>query len=432
MPEDGSRQMSLYTATCLVIANMVGTGVFTSVGFQIGAGLSPFTILLLWLVGGICAFCGGVAYSELAASLPRSGGEYHVLSRIYHPAIGFLAGWASVTAGFAAPVALAAIAFGKYVNRLWPVIGVGYAAGTAVAVITIIMVGSERVRTWFQDTATSLKVILLSVLIIAGWIIPAQGSSLAPKSGDLAQLITPQFAVSLAWVMYAYAGWNASVYVTGQVRNPSKVVPLSMAIGTIAVTVLYVLVNGAFLRLAPAEALSNEVEAGLIAAQHGFGNTGGRLVGLLISLGLLSHLGAMQWVGPHVLSTMGEDHRALRPFARVNRQGLPIVATLTQTAIVALMLLTSTFESVLNYVLFTITLCSFLTVLGVFVMRYHEPDLPRPVKAWGYPFTPLIYLAIMGWMLAHVLKRHPGESAWGFATLLAGLIVFHFSERRLK
>jgi APA family basic amino acid/polyamine antiporter len=432
MPANEMRSMSLYTATCLVIANMVGTGVFTSVGFQVGAGLAPFTILLLWLVGGICAFCGGVAYSELAAALPRSGGEYHFLSRIYHPAVGFLAGWASVTAGFAAPVALAAMAFGEYVSGVWPVVNPSYAAGGAVLVITCIMIGSARARTWFQDTATSLKVVLLSVLIIAGWSVTGRGSSLALQEGNLAQLVTPQFAVSLAWVMYAYAGWNASVYVTGQVVKPERVVPLSMAIGTIIVTVLYILVNGAFLRLAPPAALVNQPDAGLIAARHGFGETGGLLVALLISLGLLSHVGAMQWVGPHVLSTMGEDHCALRAFSRLSGHGLPIAATLAQTAIVTLLLVTSTFESVLNYVLFTITLCSFLTVLGVFVLRFHEPDLPRPVKAWGYPVTPLIYLLVMGWMLAHVLYLQPRESAWGFATLLAGLAVFHFSERRLK
>ena len=424
--------MSLYTATCLVVANMVGTGVFTSVGYQIGAGLSPFTILVLWLVGGVCAFCGGVSYAELAAALPRSGGEYHFLSRIYHPAVGFLAGWASVTAGFAAPVALAAIAFGSYVNGVWPAIGVGYAAGGAVAVITLIMVGSARARTWFQDTATSLKVVLITVLIIAGWSVTPQGSSLAPRTGDLAQVISPAFAVSLAWVMYAYAGWNASVYVTGHVADPARIVPRSMAIGTIVVTVLYILVNGAFLRMAPAEAMINDPKAGQIAARIGFGETGGILVSLLISLGLLSHLGAMQWVGPHVLSTMGEDHRALRPFARTGRDHLPIAATIAQTTIVALLLLTSTFQSVLNYVLFTITLCSFLTVLGVFVLRYQEPDLPRPVRAWGYPVTPLIYLLVMGWMLVHVLYLQPRESTWGFATLLAGLLVFHFSERRLR
>lgn len=421
--------MSLYTATCLVVANMVGTGVFTSVGFQIGAGLTPFVILVLWFVGGICAFCGGVAYSELAAALPRSGGEYHFLSRIYHPAIGFLAGWSSITAGFAAPVALAAIAFGNYIHGVWPQIGIGYAAGSAVAGITLIMITSTRARAIFQDSATSLKVVLMVILIIAGWSVTPKGSSLAPLPNDAAQILSPEFAVSLAWVMYAYAGWNASVYVTGEVKNPARSVPLSMAIGTGLVTVLYILINATFLRLAPAEALKNNEEAGLIAARFGFGEIGGILTGLLIALGLLSNLGAMQWVGPQVLATMGEDHHALRRFARLDRSQLPLLATVAQTSIVVFMLLTGTFQSVLNYVLFTITLCSFLTVLGVFVLRIREPNLPRPVRTWGYPVTPIVYLVVIGWMLVHILQRHPSESAWGFATLLAGLIVFQLSER---
>jgi APA family basic amino acid/polyamine antiporter len=427
-----ARTMSLYTATCLVVANMVGTGVFTSIGYQVQDGLTPFVILMLWLVGGVCAFCGGVAYAELAAALPRSGGEYHFLSRIYHPGVGFIAGWAAITAGFSAPVALAAIAFGEYVHAVWPAIGIGYAAGMAVLVVTLVMLGSVRARTWFQDTATSLKVILLAGFIIVGWSVTATGSSLGPQTGDGAQFTSPAFAVSLVWVMYSYAGWNASVYVAGEVRDPTRNLPLSMAIGTIVVTILYILVNGAFLRLAPPNTLPADPAAGLIAARHGFGETGANWVAMLISLGLLSNIGAMQWIGPRVISTMGEDHRALRPFARTNEQHLPIAATLFQTAIVTILLVTSTFKSVLTYVQFTITVCSFLVVLGLFVLRFREPDLPRPIRAWGYPITPLIFLGVNGWMILHILELQPRESAFGFATLLAGLIVFRISEGRSK
>ena len=423
--------MSLYTATCLVIANMVGTGVFTSVGFQVGAGLSPFTIIVLWFVGGICAFCGGVVYGELAAALPRSGGEYHLLSRIYHPAIGFLAGWTSVTAGFAAPVAVAAFAFGHYLHGIWPAVSVVYAAVTAVLAVTAVMLISQRARTLFQDTATSLKVILLAVVVILGWIAIPHGSSLAPQPGDGKQIVSPAFAVSLAWVMYAYMGWNASVYVAGEVRNPARNVPLSMAIGTLLVMVLYILVNAAFLRLAPMDALRNQEEVGLIAAQYGFGKSGAICASLLIMLGVISSIAAMQWIGPRVLATMGEDHRALRPFARSDARNLPVAATLTQTALVGILLATGTFEQVVNYVQFTLSLCSFLAVLGLFVLRFREPDLPRPVRAWGYPITPLIFLGVNGWMLAHILEQHPRESTAGFVTLLSGLIVFYFSERKM-
>ena len=180
MSKAASGSMSLYTATCLVVANMIGMGVFTSVGFQIKAGLTPFVILVLWLVGGVCAFCGSVAYAELAVALPRSGGEYHFLARIFHPAAGFLAGWAAVTAGFAAPVALAAMAFGKYLHGVWPALPAGALAAVALASVTGAIIASPRLRERFQDGATSLKLILVVAFIAAGIFAPMTGSSLAP------------------------------------------------------------------------------------------------------------------------------------------------------------------------------------------------------------------------------------------------------------
>jgi len=422
--------MSLYTATCLVVANMVGTGVFTSLGFQLAGGLTPFVVLVLWLVGGVCAFCGGVAYAELAAALPRSGGEYHFLTRIFHPSVGFLAGWASITAGFAAPVALAAIAFGKYIHEIHPALAALPLAFAALAAVTVAMLASARLRQWFQNAATSLAFLAILVFLAAGLLAPATGSALTPQAGDTARMFSMPSATSLIYVMFAYAGWNASTYVTGEVRNPSRNVPLSMALGTVIVTVLYIALNAVFLRVAPAPELSGKIEVGLIAGTHIFGIAGGKWVALLIAGGLLANIGSMQWLGPRVFATMGEDSRPLRPFSRVNASGIPIYATLAQTAIVAFMLATGTFEKVLTYVQFTITLCSALVVLGVFVLRRREPNLPRPVRAWGYPVTPIIFLAVNGWMVWHVLLDKPVESIAGLGTLLAGLIVFHLSAKR--
>lgn len=424
-------KMSLYTATCLVVANMIGTGVFTSLGFQLMGGLTPFVILMLWLVGGVCAFCGSVAYAELAAALPRSGGEYHFLARIFHPSVGFLAGWVAVTAGFAAPVALAAMAFGKYVHEIYPALPELPLAFAALTVITVAFLASARLRRWFQDFSTSLKLLTIGIFIVIGLVVPATGSALGPQAGDAGRMFSTPFATSLIYVMYAYAGWNASSYVTGEVKNPSRNVPLSMAIGTLIVTVLYIALNAIFLRVAPAaELIAKPEEVGLIAGMHALGPTGGKWMALLIAGGLLSTIGAMQWIGPRVLSTMGEDSRALRPFSTVNSSGIPIYATLAQTAVVIVMLATGTFDQVINYVQFTITLCSGLAVLGVFVLRSRQPDLPRPVRAWGYPFTPAIFLIVNGWMMWKVLIARPLESLIGLGTVLLGLGVFFFFERR--
>jgi len=432
MTQGKIRTMSLYTATCLVVANMVGVGVFTSVGYQIAGGLTPFVILILWLVGGVCAFCGGVAYAELAAALPRSGGEYHFLTRIFHPSVGFLAGWVSITAGFAAPVAVGAIAFGNYIHGIRPALGALPLAFAALVFITVVMLVSARLREWFQNVSTSLSFLAILVFLGIGFFAPAHGSALVPQAGDTARLFSPGFATSLIYVMFAYAGWNASTYVTAEVRNPSRNVPLSMALGTVIVTVLYIAMNAIFLRAAPAAELSGQNEVGLIAGTHVFGVTGGKWMALLIAAGLLAHIGSMQWIGPRVTATMGEDTRVLRPFSVVNTGGIPIYATLAQTAIAAFMLATGSFKSVLTYVQFTITLCSALVVIGVFVLRVREPNLPRPVRAWGYPVTPAIFLIVNGWMLWHVFAENPKESLAGLGTILSGLVVFYLSPKQKK
>jgi APA family basic amino acid/polyamine antiporter len=432
MSQGKIRTMSLYTATCLVVANMVGVGVFTSVGYQIAGGLTPFVILILWLVGGVCAFCGGVAYAELAAALPRSGGEYHFLTRIFHPSVGFLAGWVSITAGFAAPVAVGAIAFGNYIHRIRPALGALPLAFAALVFITVVMLVSATLRKWFQNVSTSLSFLAILVFLGIGFFAPAHGSALVPQAGDTARLFSPGFATSLIYVMFAYAGWNASTYVTAEVRNPSRNVPLSMALGTVIVTVLYIAMNAIFLRAAPAAELSGQNEVGLIAGTHVFGVTGGKWMALLIAAGLLAHIGSMQWIGPRVTATMGEDTRVLRPFSVVNTGGIPIYATLAQTAIAAFMLATGSFKSVLTYVQFTITLCSALVVIGVFVLRVREPNLPRPVRAWGYPVTPAIFLIVNGWMLWHVFAENPKESLAGLGTILSGLVVFYLSPKQKK
>jgi APA family basic amino acid/polyamine antiporter len=167
-PAPASRSISLLTATCLVVANMVGTGVFTSLGFQVGGLPSGFAILWLWLVGGLCAFCGALAYGELAAAIPRSGGEYHYLSAIYHPAVGFLAGWISATVGFAAPVALASMAFGRYFSAVVPGAPPVLASLAIVGIVTAIHFRGGSLGSIFQNTATALKVGLILALIAAG------------------------------------------------------------------------------------------------------------------------------------------------------------------------------------------------------------------------------------------------------------------------
>jgi len=419
-----ARSISLTTATCLVIANMVGTGVFTSLGFQVGSLPAPWTILVLWLVGGLCAWCGALCYGELAAALPRSGGEYHFLSEIFHPTIGFLAGWISLAVGFSAPIALAGMAFGKYFHTVFPSIHPLAAALPMVLLIAAIHFRGTQLGSLFQNTATALKILLILFLVGAGWIAATpQPISFAVQTADAPLLLSPSFAVSLVYVMYAYSGWNASTYIAGELRNPGRDLPRSVAIGTAFVALLYLALNATFLRVAPMQEMAGKVEVGQIAAAHIFGPLGGRIMAALICAGLVSSISAMTWVGPRVTMAMGEDWPLLGFLAHRNAHGVPAKAIALQTALVILLLTTSSFEAVLTYLQFALCICSFLTVVGVFVLRWRQPLLHRPYRTWGYPITPLVFLAVNAWILWHIATGKPTESIAGLATILAGILV---------
>jgi APA family basic amino acid/polyamine antiporter len=428
--KSSARRISALTATCIVVANMIGTGVFTSLGFQVGDLPSGFAILMLWLTGGVCALCGALCYAELAAAMPRSGGEYHFLGTIYHPSLGFMAGWISATAGFAAPVALAAMAFGNYLTGVFPGVTPLQASLAVVWLATPLLLGDSKLGSGFQNGSTLLKVALVLVVIGAGCFSGhSQAVSFLPQPGDGGLIVSAPFAVSLVYVMFAYSGWNASTYIAGEVRNPSRVIPLSVGLGTLLVMGLYLAVNAVFVRSTPMAEMAGKVEVAITAGPYLFGTAGTKIMAGLICLGLVSTISAMMWIGPRVMVVMGEDLRGLRWFAGKNRHGSPVRATLAQFALVNLFLLTSSFEQVVTCAMFVLQLCSFLTVMGVFVLRHRRPDLERPYRTWGYPFTPLLFMAVSVWMLWHIACSKPHESLIGLGTAGVGLILYLLSPK---
>lgn len=423
-------RVSAVTATAIVIASMVGTGVFTSLGFQVVEIQSGFALIGLWVLGGVLALCGAVSYAELSAAMPRSGGEYHLLGRAFHPCIGFLSGWASATVGFAAPTALAAIAFGKYLAQAVPGLS-PMASGVAVIVLTtLVCLMRPKVGGGFLDAFTILKIVLIIVLVGTAFLLaPRQPISFVPRSTDLPVMLGGPFAVSLVYVMYSYAGWNASAYIVNEIRDPARTVPVSLAAGTIVVTLLYVAINAAFLWCTPLDELRGEVEVGVIAARHIFGPSGGRWVAGMITVGLVSTVVALIWSGPRVTQMMGQDYRTLSIFARETSSGVPYVAILWQALLALAMLVTASYEAIMIYIEFVLILSSLLTVAAVVWLRIRRPDLERPYRAWGYPVTPVVYCAFSVFILVHVLRERPGESALGLATLLVGAVLYVLSRR---
>jgi len=445
----GRPTVSTITATAIVVADMVGVGVFTSLGFQVKDIASGFALILLWVVGGVVALCGAAAYSELAGMFPRSSGEYNFLARTYHPAVGFLAGWLSATVGFAAPIALAAMAFGEYAKAVvpnlppvafeiripWP-FSLEFAVTwrlvfglIAAWVITLVHLRGVRSGSLFHNVWTVLKLALIIAFLVAGALYAdPQAISFSPSASDIGYVTAAPFAISLVFVMYSYSGWNAATYIAGEIHDPQRSLPRALLTGTLLVLVLYVGLNWVFLRVTPIDQLAGQLDVAVVAGRRIFGETGGAVVGGLICLGLVSSISAMTWIGPRVTMTMGEDIPMLRFFARTSKSGVPVVAILFQLAVVNVMLLSNSFEAVLDFIQFSLTACSFLAVAGVIWLRLTRPELPRPYRAWGYPVTPVVFLAVTGFMMYYLVTNRPLQSLAGFAMMLAGLAIYGVSQ----
>lgn len=417
---------------------MVGTGVFTSLGFQVIDIQSGFALVMLWVVGGVAALCGALCYAEMGSALPRSGGEYNFLGHIYHPAAGFVSGWISASVGFTAPVALASLTFAAYAAASIPALNApGVQPAMAVALILILAAvhgSSHRNSGGLQNFFTALKIAVILAFCTAVFVYSenAGNISLIPGAADLAALGSGAFAVSLIYVSYAYTGWNVATYLSGEMENPRKQLMPVLVIGTLIVTVLYVLVNYAFLRAVPVEDLKGKIEIGAIAAESVFGRRGGQISGAFLSLLLVSTVSAMTVAGPRVLQVIGEDYPALRQLGLVNDDGIPAKAIWAQSLVAVLFVLLADFQSIILFAGFTLALNSFATVAALIVFRLRSPEADRPYRVLAYPLPPVIYLMLTGWTLIYVLIQNPVEGAVGLGIVAAGGFLYLITVRSKK
>lgn len=427
-----SAKFTPYAAASVVVANMIGTGVFTSLGFQLVDIQSTFPLLMLWVVGGIAAFCGAISYAELGASIRRSGGEYTFLSRIYHPGAGFVSGWISSTVGFAGPTALAAITFGAYLSSVIPALPERVLAVGLVAALSVVHATTHQRSGWLQSGFTTLKVVLIVAFCGAALFLTPepQAVALLPAEGDGTLLIGGAFAVSLIYVSYAYTGWNAATYLTSEIDDPVRTLPWILGGGTALVLTLYVALNYAFLRAAPMSEMVGQVEVGYIAATYIFGPLGADIMGITLALLLVSTVSAMVVAGPRVLHVIGEDYHTFRWLGALNTDGVPARAVYTQAALAVVFIVMASFESILVFSGFVLGLNSLLTVGGLFVFRWREPEAERPYRAWGYPFTPLVYLLLTVWTLAYLAFDRPLEAGVAGALIAAGTVLYLIGGRR--
>lgn len=432
-------------AASIVVSNMVGAGIFTTSGFLIANLGSPELMLAVWLIGGLLALAGAVSYGELGASLPSVGGDYVYLREAYGPLWAFLSGWMSFFAGFGAPIAITALGTVAYFTVLFPVLqtaghepfltvfGLGFtlSPGHLVALslvwfLTLFHWTGIRMSGRFHTGITLLNLVLITFFIVLALTL-GEGSWDHIRTGEIldAGEKFPALAVSLVIVMYAYMGFNAAAYVAGEIRDPGRNLPRALIAGTAIVVVLYLALNLVFIFGLDVDSMSGRIDVAGIAAAKLFGERSGRVISILIGMCVLASCSSMICIAPRIYYTMARDRALPGYLATVSsRFGTPGRAFLLQGAWVSLLVLAGSFEQLLTYCGFMLSLFSALSISAVFVLRRKRPDLPRPYRARGYPFTPVFFIALALWMMLYVVFTKPFESLVGLIIVGLGAPVF--------
>ncbi len=423
-----AQKLGLGSASGLVVASMIGTGVYTTSGLMLAEGRTPLGVLSVWLVAGLLSLAGALSYAELASIYPESGGEYALLSRVFHPSVGFVAGIASIVLGFAAPIAACGIAFARYAGRALGIEGAALAAielPVALGIVLIVSLAHAREHVFTlraQDLLTLGKLALAVLFVIAGVFSPSlEPARLLDPPMRVSEIAEPSFAFGIVLVSFAYTGWNAAVYVGGEIEDAPRTLPRALGLGTLAVTLVYLALNALFLAAAPRDELA-QLEIAHVAATHLFGATAGRILSSMIAFGLLSTIGAFVLTGTRVYAAMGRDHAVLGKIAPLR------VALVVQVLLAAVMILTSSFDVLLGSVGVTLSLSSALTVAGVLVVR-HRGAPPHAYRTPGYPLTPIAFVLLSLGAIVAAIAYDPTVAIWGSLSIVVGLLLYLFARR---
>jgi APA family basic amino acid/polyamine antiporter len=435
----GKKKFSLYTAIMVVVANMIGTGVFTSIGFQVAGVKSASAILLLWLIGGVISFFGAYSYAILGSFYKKNGGEYLFLKSAYSERLGFLSGWISFLLGFAAPIAAACFAFSSYFSGMLhtdmhakfvqiPMVTI-YSI-VILLLITTVHSFSHKVSSLFQNVLSTVKIVILIILIGIG-LFQSKNTAISFALGDhfLDNVWNKAFVFSLFFVTYSYSGWNAASYIGGEVVNPKRNVPLALIIGTGSVSILYILLNFVFLKNIPIEAMVNQIDIGVIYANTLLGSTWGRVFGGIIAFLLISSISSMVMAGPRVTNAVAKDFPKLAWFSFENKNGMPIRALWIQAGIALIFVISSTFESLITMIGFVLNLFTMLTVIGSLRVGLRIKKVSGLINRFVFPWFPIIFLLFQVWILIFGLYSKPQESCIGLLITFIGIPVYGWVKR---
>jgi APA family basic amino acid/polyamine antiporter len=413
------------TALMLVISNMIGTGVFTSLGYQLVEVQNVWSIVLLWVLGGVLALIGAFTFAELGTHYNKSGGDYIFISEGFSPFWGYLSAWTSLIVGFSAPVAIAGLAMEAYLSpfnipniRLYIVL--------VIVGISLFHTFSIKHSSIFQTLTTLIKILFVVFLLGLGiWYAPFEGNAINTDTSMFSEISKSGFAVSLLYVTYAYTGWNAAAYIVGEIRNPKNDLPKALILGTVVVMVVYVFLQLVFLKFGTYSQLKGQAEVTILATQNILGVNSTAWISAGIGIQLIATMSSYIWIGPRIVHTMANHYSLWRVLRPLNKNDIPVRAIWLQCAIILLLLLSGTLQEVLLYTSFLLQLMGILAVASFLKIKRNRNGFRSP---WS-PFIQYLYVGFSIIVLIFIVYDKPFESFIGLGILAVGAATYFISKR---
>lgn len=426
-----SHQIGWKTAAAIVVSNMIGTGIFTTLGFQLSDITNTCSIFLLWSIGGVLALFGAFCYAELGSHFKGNGGDFIYLKETYHPVFGYLISWISLIIGFSSPVALAALAMSKYLSVFDYSFGNGFAIA-AIFLVAIALSFSLKTSGRFHNFFTFIKIAFIVVLVILGVGIsdsPQIGNSLNFSNSWQNEIMLPAFATSLVFVTYSYTGWNSASYIAGEIKDVQKNLPKSLIIGTVFVTVSYILVNYIMLKHAPVNQLAGKEDVMGEAAVNMLGPAFGKIVNIFIALQLIATISGYLWVGSRLTQAFAKHTSIWKPLSGGNEKGIPVRAIFAHAVIAAIIILTGSFKEIFVYTAFILQLFASLAISTVFFLKKKDRKI---FKSNAFHIFPAVFLLFSMYILYFTFIHNPKESLIGLGIIAVGIILYLIDKRLSK
>lgn len=424
---ESSHKIGWKTAVAIVVSNMIGTGIFTTLGFQLVDITNTYSIFLLWSIGGVLALFGAFCYAELGVHFKGNGGDFIYLTKTYHPILGYLISWISLVIGFSAPVSLAALAMSKYMSVFDFTFGIPFAI-VVILIIAISLSFSLKAASRFHNFFTFIKVGFIITLIIFGVLLsePQIGSSLLFSNSWEQEISLPAFATSLVFVTYSYTGWNSASYIANEIKNVDKSLPKALIVGTVFVTISYILINYIMLKHAPINQLAGKEDVMREAANNMLGSNFGKIVNIFIALQLVATISGYIWVGSRLTQAFAKVNHLWRFLAPSNNKGIPVRAIFAHAMIAVLIILTGSFKEIFVYTAFLLQLFASLAISTVFFLKKENRKI---FKSNFFYIFPSVFILFSFYILYFTLINNPKESIIGLGIVVVGIILYFLDKK---